>query len=76
MILVEKIAKIRKWKSCEINGLIFVWYHAENEEPWTIPILNTKGMWLHGSNEFIVHSHIQDIPENGADIGVDEEKLN
>lgn len=32
-------------------------------------------MWLHGSNEFIVHSHVQDIPENGADIGVavDEE---
>lgn len=33
-------------------------------------------MWLHGSNEFIVHSHIQDIPENGADRGVNAEKLN
>lgn len=46
-----------------------MWYHAENEEPWTIPSVDTSGMWFHGSNEFIVHSHIQDIPENGADIG-------
>lgn len=32
-------------------------------------------MWLHGSNEFIVHSHIQDIPENGADRGVEIKKI-
>jgi 3-Ketosteroid 9alpha-hydroxylase C-terminal domain len=53
-------------------GLIFIWYHVENEEPWELPTLDeieNKKFVLHGSNEFLVHSHIQDIPENGADIG-------
>ncbi|KAG5682992.1 hypothetical protein PVAND_012304 [Polypedilum vanderplanki] len=67
---VQKMAKMRKWISKEINKLIFVWYHAENEEPWDIPIVqeveNDK-FWLHGTNDFIIYSHIQDIPENGAD---------
>lgn len=63
---VEKLAKIRKWTSKEINGLIFVWYHAENEEPWELPIYKLDSYY--GLNEFIVHSHIQDIPENGADV--------
>lgn len=69
---VEKSAKIKKWTSQEANGLIFVWYHAENEDPWELPIVNEidKGDWIfHGKNEFIVNSHIQDIPENGADVG-------
>lgn len=70
--LVEKIAKIRKWTCTEANGLIFVWYHAENEEPWELPVIETDGMWLHGSNEFMVQCHIQDIPENGADTGKGE----
>lgn len=67
---VEKVAKIHKWTCKEANGLIFVWYHAENEDPWEIPIIETDGMWLQGSNEFMVQCHIQDIPENGADIGI------
>ncbi|KAL7052618.1 hypothetical protein ACKWTF_004938 [Chironomus riparius] len=68
---VEKFAKIRKWTSKEVNGLVFVWYHRENEEPWEIPVIDEvdNGRFVcHGWNEFRVHSHIQDIPENGADI--------
>lgn len=45
-----------------------MWYHRENEEPWDIPIIDEvdSGKYmLHGWNEFRVHSHIQDIPENG-----------
>lgn len=67
-LTVEKFAKIRKWTSKEVNGLIFVWYHMENEEPWDIPVIDEvdNGKYvLHGWNEFRVHSHIQDIPENG-----------
>lgn len=76
---VQKLAKIKKWTSREVNGLIFVWYHAENEEPWEIPVipsLKNDELWLHGTNEFIIHSHIQEIPENGADFGeYDHNKL-
>jgi cholesterol 7-desaturase len=46
-----------------------VWYHAENEEPWDLPEMDLSGMILHGTNEFIINSHVQDIPENGADNG-------
>jgi cholesterol 7-dehydrogenase len=65
---VEKFAKIRKWTSCEKNGNIFVWYHAESEQPWELPTVDEieDGTWCyHGANEFSVNSHIQDIPENG-----------
>ena len=54
-----------------MNGLIFVWYHRENEEPWEIPVIDEvdSGKYkLHAWNEFRVHSHIQDIPENGENI--------
>lgn len=72
LFLVEKSAKLKKWKSREVSGLIFVWYHAENEKPWNIPSvkeLENNDWAFHGKNEFLVNSHIQDIPENGADVG-------
>lgn len=71
-ISVEKSAKLKNWRCREVNNLIFVWYHAENEAPWEIPVVNEvqSGSWqFHGKNEFIVNCHIQDIPENGADVG-------
>jgi len=49
-----------------------VWYHIENDEPWTLPIVDEieSSLWkFQGMNEFIVNSHIQDLPENGADVG-------
>jgi cholesterol 7-desaturase len=63
--------KVKTWISQEINGLIFVWYHCEDELPWTVPRVKEidNNSWiLHGKNEFYVNSHIQDIPENGADV--------
>ena len=56
--------------------MIFFWYHAENESPyWEPPELpelnNHKGIdqWVYrGRHEFEVASHIEDIPENGADV--------
>jgi cholesterol 7-dehydrogenase len=53
-----------------VNDIIYVWYHAENEQPWQLPNIEEieSGFWtFHGSNEFRINCHIQDIPENGAD---------
>lgn len=51
--------------------MIFIWHHVEDEEPWKIPVVNeieTHEWIFQGKNEFYVNSHIQDIPENGADV--------
>lgn len=66
---VPKNAKLNKWISKEVNGYIFAWYHAEQEEPWELPTDDRIGqeMVYHGGNVLYVNSHIQDIPENGAD---------
>ncbi|XP_075223854.1 cholesterol 7-desaturase nvd [Lycorma delicatula] len=69
---VPPSAKVRKWLSKEVNNFIFIWYHAENEEPaWHIqhiPEIQSGKWWYRGRNEFIINSHIQEIPENGADV--------
>lgn len=68
---VPKNAKVKHWHSKEVNGAIFVWYHAENEEPWDLNSIKEvdSGEWVYqGHNDFYVHCHIQDIPENGADV--------
>lgn len=67
---VPKNAKLRSWISKEVNNYIFAWYHAENEEPWDLPSdprIDSKEMVYHGGNILWVNSHIQEIPENGAD---------
>lgn len=69
---VPKVAKVKKWKSLEANGFIFVWHHVdEDAEPWQMKIVPEveDGQWVYyGKNEFLVNAHIQDIPENGADV--------
>lgn len=55
-----------------MNGLVFVWHHAEGEAPsWQPqPVAQVEdGSWSFvGRNEFLVSCHIQEIPENGADV--------
>ncbi|GBM68856.1 Cholesterol 7-desaturase, partial [Araneus ventricosus] len=71
---VPSFVTIRKWNSCEANGHIFVWHHAESEEQepsWQMPIVDEiqTGKWVYrGRTEHVVRCHIQEIPENGADI--------
>ncbi|XP_055613089.1 cholesterol 7-desaturase nvd isoform X2 [Uranotaenia lowii] len=69
---IPKVAKLKKWKSIEANGFIFVWHHSdENVVPWgiqPIPEIENDEWVFYGKNEFLVNAHIQDIPENGADI--------
>ncbi|OWR46621.1 Rieske-domain protein neverland [Danaus plexippus plexippus] len=67
---VPKGISIKTHHAMEIDGAVWVWYDVEGREPlWTvdrIPELDTWG--YRGRNEFIVNAHLQEIPENGADV--------
>ncbi|XP_032574746.1 cholesterol 7-desaturase isoform X3 [Drosophila sechellia] len=69
---VPKGSKVKKWISQEVDGFIFIWYHAEQTElPWDLrePMGEIDDAFVyHGHNEFYINCHIQEIPENGADI--------
>ena len=67
-----RYGKVKTWKSVELNGLVYVWYHAENIDPYwdpvRIPELNSNDtdskQWVYrGRNEFEVehfHSNIEE----------------
>lgn len=69
---IPKVARVKKWTSLEANGFIFLWHHVDEEvTPWQLNIVPEveDGRWVYyGKNEFLVNAHIQDIPENGADV--------
>ncbi|KAM5146238.1 cholesterol 7-desaturase nvd-like isoform 1-T1 [Mantella aurantiaca] len=69
---VPEFAKLKTWPSCELNGMVFVWYHCDRIEPtWTIPEQEeiTSKKWVYsGRTEHYVNAHIEEIPENAADI--------
>ena len=56
-------AKLATFTSMERNGLIFLWHHADQEEPsWNPPAIPEieSGDWVYqGRNEFYVNCHIQ-----------------
>ncbi|XP_067143676.1 cholesterol 7-desaturase nvd-like [Centruroides vittatus] len=69
---VPEFAKVKTWTSLEQNGFIYVWHHAEGHPPsWKPPIIPEieQGLWRYkGRTQHTVNCHIQEIPENGADI--------
>ncbi|CAG0882321.1 unnamed protein product [Cyprideis torosa] len=69
---VPTFAKVRVWPNRVIGEVIFIWYHAEREPPlWEIesPPQITDGVWTQkGTSIHFVNCHIQEVPENGADI--------
>ncbi|KAF6198654.1 hypothetical protein GE061_008406 [Apolygus lucorum] len=69
---IPKFAEVRRHRSLEVNDLIFVWYHAEGEEPtWfpdDIPEITQRKYIYRGRNEFKINAHVQEIPENGSDL--------
>ncbi|XP_040361055.1 cholesterol 7-desaturase nvd-like [Ixodes scapularis] len=70
---VPEFIRAKTWLSCELLGLLFIWYHAEDEPPsWHLvdcPEISS-GQWkVERRFEHTVHCHIQDIAENGADVG-------
>lgn len=72
LMLVPQIAHTKSWICDEVSGFIFVWYHAEGDEPnWKVPRIPevTGNQWFYrGRSEYRVNAHIQEIPENGSDI--------
>lgn len=69
---IPDVARARHWTSREVNGQIYVWYHCDGTEPeWLVPEQPevTRGEWVYrGRTEHFINSHIQEIPENAADI--------
>lgn len=65
--------KVNKWETIEANGFVCIWFHAEKEEPsWFPPVIPEieSGEWKYGGRtENLVNCHLQEIPENGADVG-------
>ncbi|XP_026325496.1 cholesterol 7-desaturase [Hyposmocoma kahamanoa] len=68
--LVPKGVSVKKWPTVEVEGAVWIWHDAENRPPmWEMKEpeeLKTYG--YRGRNEFTVSCHIQEIPENGADV--------
>ncbi|XP_072344230.1 cholesterol 7-desaturase nvd isoform X1 [Scyliorhinus torazame] len=69
---VPEFAKIKTWPTCELNCAVFVWFHCDDIDPsWSIPEQEEiqSGEWVYrGRTEHFVNCHIQEIPENAADI--------
>ncbi|GBP95160.1 Cholesterol 7-desaturase [Eumeta japonica] len=65
-----KGVSVKSWHTREVDCAVWIWHDAEDREPlWEIEDAPELGSWAYrGRNEFIVNSHIQDIPENGADV--------
>ena len=72
---VPSIAKVKRWPCDEVNGFVFFWYHVDSEKSeapeWTVPSvdeISSKKWRYRGRTEYKVNAHIQEIPENGADV--------
>ncbi|CAG2165831.1 unnamed protein product [Oppiella nova] len=64
--------QIKVWECVEENGFIFVWHHSDQQKPdWfpiPIPEVRDSKLVYRGRAEHIVKCHLQEIPENGADV--------
>jgi phenylpropionate dioxygenase-like ring-hydroxylating dioxygenase large terminal subunit len=64
-------AKLRAWPTCEVNGLILVWHHAEGAPPeWEIPSLAEVGSaeWTpYERRRWKVKTRNQEMAENAVD---------
>ncbi|XP_028664572.1 cholesterol 7-desaturase nvd [Erpetoichthys calabaricus] len=69
---VPEFARVKSWPSCELNGTIYMWFHCDGMDPlWMIPELEeiTLKEWTYrGRTEHFVNAHIEEIPENAADV--------
>lgn len=69
---IPDMARVESYISLERNGFIMMWHHAEGIEPnWEPPEIEeiTRREWTYrGRSEHFVNAHIEEIPENGADV--------
>ncbi|XP_064458676.1 cholesterol 7-desaturase nvd-like isoform X1 [Ornithodoros turicata] len=70
---VPSFVRLRTWQTTESMGLIFVWYHAEGTPPsWELPDIPeiTSGEFVQRDRAcHIARCQVQDVAENGADVG-------
>lgn len=64
--------KMKTFYTHESNECIYYYHHAEDKEPdWyppSFPEINEKFYSFHGTTEHHICAHIQELPENGADV--------
>lgn len=64
-------AEVKAWPVCELNGMIFVWYHSEGTGPtWEVELMPEIGHadWSEPHTfELEVDVHVQDMHENNND---------
>ncbi|XP_061589460.1 cholesterol 7-desaturase nvd [Cololabis saira] len=69
---VPEFVSVQHWRSCEVNQQILIWFHCDGDKPhWTVPEQQeiTNGQWVYrGRTEHFINAHIEEIPENAADI--------
>ncbi|NWQ80494.1 DAF36 desaturase, partial [Columbina picui] len=60
---VPDFASIRTWPSCEVNGMLLVWYHREGVGPtWAVPEqreVATQEWVFRGQTKHLVDAHIE-----------------
>ncbi|CAG7661284.1 unnamed protein product [Allacma fusca] len=70
--VLEVSAKVHMHTIRERNGFIYLWHHAENQEPQWFPREHEKilsGQWTAcHCHEMTIGAHIQDVRENLADV--------
>ncbi|XP_065292369.2 cholesterol 7-desaturase nvd-like isoform X2 [Dermacentor albipictus] len=68
---VPDFVKIKTWTTAELLGNVFLWYHADGEEPsWQVEDVPevTSGRWKAWRRyEETLSCHIRDLPENESD---------
>ncbi|KAF7241003.1 Cholesterol 7-desaturase [Varanus komodoensis] len=69
---LPEFAKVRVWPSREVGGMIVVWYHCDGIGPtWQVPEqeeIVSRAWVFRGITEHFVSAHIEEIPENAADV--------
>jgi 3-ketosteroid 9alpha-monooxygenase subunit A len=64
-------AKVRAWPTCEVNGLIMIWFHAEDAPPsWEVPVLSEYGNeeWTtYERRRWKIKTRNQEMAENAVD---------
>ena len=67
----EGEAHVKKYEVREINGFIMVWFHCKEEcrnKPLWEPLVYDVDLERRGESVQYVNCHVQEIPENGADL--------
>ncbi|KJE93188.1 hypothetical protein CAOG_04013 [Capsaspora owczarzaki ATCC 30864] len=65
-------AHTRAWPVLERNQMILVWYHVDETPPTWMPDVidevHSKAMRFDAKSDYLVQAHVQEIPENTADV--------